>query len=351
MSKKPAVFLAALVILHVSLCADWRSEISLYFGENKDYRGAIEYLLSTFSKVDEIDKADVAGLLAYSYQMINDKNTEYEWLSKYFETYMGFNTSYYFLDNSSNAAISNYLFTWQTKFPLIAKIGFISRGKLENPTPPSQLVIGIVIVNSAFYKLSAEKETLKAGQFLRGFNSFTIETAKMFKEANPQLYFLDLKVDDFVLRKEIEINIQLKTPLTLQKPEQAVKEREYIVSMFAGDALLASSKKVTKDLIPMHIELPPQRGRFEPYGPVDPTGKEDPFSSSGSILSAIASIYHLIKELTKKNEEDEYTPPVEIVEHISLTFIRKNPEGVEEEVKALLTLSKRNIKFSSLTNS
>ncbi|MFQ6070619.1 MAG: hypothetical protein ACE5LC_08870 [Candidatus Aminicenantales bacterium] len=354
MNKKTLAFFIITLSLAGTLNADWRSEIATYLSEKKDYKAAIEYLLGKYESLEGEDRAAAYSLLSFLFNKTEKKEREYKWLGRFFETYRGYVPDFQSFDSSTNAEISAYLRNWQGKYPLVTDIGFIYREDTSSSAPPSELVIGVTVANSTYYKLADKESTLKAGQFRRGFNSFRIEAENLFKKESDQLYSLDLKVADLIVRKEIEIDIELEKIKEL-KPAGKTRSREYRVFIYSGKELLASSRKKSPSSIPLDIKLPPQKGIFDPLGPVDPKGKMDPsksldpFESSGSILGAISAIYKLIKDLTKGPQE-EPLPPVELVKQISVTYIKTNPDGVEEEVKAYLVLNQRTAKFFSFNH-
>ncbi|MFB0565263.1 MAG: hypothetical protein ACETWK_06230 [Candidatus Aminicenantaceae bacterium] len=346
--RKIIPLLIILMGFQTGLLADWKTEISGYFNKKNDYRGAADYLLNSFETVNEKDKAIVCGLLAFSFSMLNDKNNEYKWLGEYFETYGGYGTGFNFLDVTTNAAILDYIKIWKGKYPLVTEIGLIDKDSSYNSASPAILIIGIEIMNNAHYKLSDEKNILEGGLFMKGFNSLSIKSGDIFEGSGSHFYFLDLKADDFSLRKEIEIDIKMDTFRKEKKPENKVMNREYLISMYIGDKLVASARKSAQTSIPLKIDIPLGKGRFAPYGPVDPHDRPDPFSSSFSIFNAVAGIYNLAKELKKGKEREKLTPSIQPKRQITVTFVKKISEGADKRVSAIITLKKKNVKFFPL---
>ena len=125
MAKKH-LFLAAIILLvPLNILADWREDVSKFFGKMPDYQGAIEYLTAEFPKIDELEKRTACGLLSYAYDRLGEKDNAYKWLSDYFEIH-GFASAYYqFLESAANAAVSGYLRRWQVRYPLVQEIALI----------------------------------------------------------------------------------------------------------------------------------------------------------------------------------------------------------------------------------
>ncbi|MFQ5835397.1 MAG: hypothetical protein ACE5HR_05685, partial [bacterium] len=90
MIKKVVWLFLAVLTLYWSLYADWKVDISDYIGQRNDYQGAINYIRSHFKKIDEKDKPLVFILMAYSFDRLADKNSEYKWLGEYFEKCRGY---------------------------------------------------------------------------------------------------------------------------------------------------------------------------------------------------------------------------------------------------------------------
>lgn len=339
MIKKIFTSLLVLSCFHFGLYADWKSDISDYFGNRKDYKGAIDYLLSNFQKTDKIHNPIVKGLMAYSFHKLNNKSDEYNWLKKYFETYRGEEIIFSFLDSSTYVDICEYMTAWKRKYPLITETALID-GKIYNSSiQPAKIVIGIDIKNGAYYKLSDRNNIIKGGLLKRGFNIISITADDLFKKSGSHIYFLDLKADDLFLKKEIEIDIKLDSHEQIKEPENKIENPEYKLFMFIGDELIISRKKLAYSL-PLKIEMPPWPKDYKPFGPAD---KTNPAFNSFSIFSAVGAIYQLIKGLKTKKSPEKLASPIQKQKQITITFIRKNLEGVAKEVKAVITLKTRDL--------
>ncbi len=237
----------------------------------------------------------------------------------------------------------------EADYSLISDISLIPEKMGDGIERPKKIVLGVEAMRKGFYKLSDEKQTLKGGFFHWGLNLLSLEDRDFFEKSGRYRYILDFKVDSEVIRKEVEIEVRLYVsgseppPRELidfseEKKEESGEEagdREYSLSMFVGGRLIVSSKKLSFEDMAPKVELPPSPGVYNPFGPVK---KDDPMLNSFSILDAVGAVYGLIKSLTEKKKEERSERPLEREKQASFRFLRTNPEGRAEEVRALISL-------------
>lgn len=231
----------------------------------------------------------------------------------------------------------------EEEFLFIADIGLINSKISNGFTPPTRLVIGIDIKKEAYYKLSYKGDIIGGGFFNKGLNIFNIEATDLFKKSGSFKYLLDLKVGALILSKEIEINIQLDSLNDVKKTEDKIKNHEYEISMFIGDKLVTSSKKLISSKLSFKVELPPLPDN---YGPFYDIKRSDPALNSFSILDAVGAVYGLVRELISKKNKEKREIKIQKYKQIRRTFLRKNSEGVAKEVKAIITLKTKELKIS-----
>ncbi|UCC41633.1 MAG: hypothetical protein JSV96_09550 [Candidatus Aminicenantes bacterium] len=339
-------FLGPSVInLHFVQYGDWKTEVSETLG-NKDYKGTIDLLLRNVKK--DIPYPIVNGLLAYSYYKLKNTNGEYKWLQEYIETYRGTEFIFLFLDDQTFADVSDYMKTWKRKYPLITEIALIDSEIYKRFTPPDKIVLGIDIENPAYYKLYHGKKIIKGGLLNRGFNSLSIGAHELFKNSGSHVYLLDIKTEDLFLKKELEIDIQLDTQFATKKAEVRVRNIEYNLSLFIGDELIISSKKLHQEKLSWKFKIPAATTNLSPLIPpekADPS-KADYSLNSFSIPGAVAGILQLIEGLKKKESPEEKVSYFQKGKQLTTTFIRKNWEGINKEVKAVIRLKTRHLKIS-----
>jgi hypothetical protein len=331
--------------LHFNIYGDWKIEVSEYLS-NKDYNRAIDLLLRNLIK--DAPNPIASGLLAYSYNKQKNKNDEYKWLQEYFENYRGTEIIFTFLDNFTYNEVLNYLRTWKRKYPLITEIALIDSEIYKRSTPPEKIVIGIEIENPAYYRLSDDKKLIKGGLFNRGFNSFSLTAYELFENSGSHIYILDLKAEDLFLKKELEIDIQLDSQVITKRADEQSRDFEYNLSLYIGDELIIASKKFHHEKLSWKFEIPAPTSNLSPLIPpekVDPR-KEDFTAHSFSIPDAVAGVLGLIKGLKKKESEEEKVSYFQKTKRLTTTFIRKNLEGIEKEVRAVIMLKTRHLKIS-----
>jgi len=223
---------------------------------------------------------------------------------------------------------------------LVNEIALIDSEIYNQSFPPQKVIIGIDLENDAYYKLTYQKNTIKAGLLHRGLNLIHVEANNLFEKSGTHMYLLGLKVGGLVLEKEIKIDIHLDTPNLAEKKEAESKNIEYELSMFVGDELIISSKKMHYDKFQLKLDPPSMPKNYKPF---DPNWRTDPFANSFSILDAVAGIYNLIKKQKTKKSEEKPVKYIQKWQRIVTSFIRKDPGGVAREVKATITISTRDL--------
>lgn len=334
--------------------ADLRKDIAGYFKGQRDYRGAAEYLLNTVEETQRSYDPILCGLLAYSFHKLDDKSREYEWLTKYLEHYRGEEFIFDFLDEATYQDLLIFIGRWKQKFPLVTDLALINRDAYQGPQPPAKFIIGIEIENDAYFKFSDEEETIEGGLFKRGFNSISIAAGTLFDRSGSHTYYLDLKTEDLVLRKEIEIDVRMDLSEMTQEeaegkkaPARIIKQPEYKISMYVGDELIASSKKLPPFTLPVEFDLPPWPKDPSMYGPI----YRDQYAINAfSIPQAIGALYDLLKNLKKGNKAEGTisSRPLQKRMQITANFLRRDLDGTAKEIQAVITLKTRHLKTTPL---
>jgi len=329
---------------------DWRTDLAAYFGSEKagDWSGAVGFLTGQFESLSEEDKPVACGMLAYLYGRLGDRQNEYRKLGEYFEKYGAVGMGYTFLPLATRNSVLRYLREWQLRYPWVLKIGLISPGgpaqAKPSSNPPENILLGVEMAADVYYKLTDGENVLKGGQFRRGFNSIPLRAKKLFREPGAFPYTLEFKAGDLVVRRELVIGVQMERQGTLANPAEAAAGAEFILEMFFGQELLASSRKTAVSLKEMVIEVPPPSGKYDPFGP---GYQNDPKLPSGVPIMAVpAAIMEAIKAL-KKKDEVEPVPPVELKPEIVFPYMLPGSSGETIEVRARLSLGLREMSFLS----
>ncbi|MEW6456651.1 MAG: hypothetical protein AB1410_08085 [Acidobacteriota bacterium] len=343
MIKKIFFILVFIIILKFNSFADWKTDLSSYFDIRKDYKGAVDYLKSNFGASEEISLPIFTGLLAFSYNKLNNKNEEYKWLSEYFENYRGRDTIFSFLGEITYEEIASYLKLWKGKYPLVTGVAFIKEDSTNEFTPPSKLKIGVNIRNEAYYKFSDKEKTIQAGLFGKGLNLLGLELLPLLEKSGLYAYFLDLKTDDLILKKEVGIDIKLDSDEVVKRSKVKINNNEFAVSMLTGNKLFVSKKGAPEKFFSIDIKkllepLPPGYRAYTPNAP------QSDYRMRGITIDLI-KVYNLIKKYKDKEKTEKISAELKKISQIEITF-KKNMEGVEKEVRAVISLKMRNLSSS-----
>lgn len=348
MIKKLVLPLLLATSIGSTWASNWRSEVASFFSPPNDYAGAIRYLEEGLDTLEEMDKGLAAGLLAYCYYQLKDKDNEYRWLGAYFEQYGGYGMGFEFLPLSSQTEVYKYFRSWLVKYPWIIGMGLLETRPSPDSPPPEKLVIGLEVANNVYYKLTDGVTILKGGLFNRGFNTISIDPRSIFERSGSSRYFLEFKVDDLIVSREIEIEAQLSLFIPQEKPAPESKDTEFRLALFVGDEEIASGRKPYPIEINKEIDTGPPKDSFDPFGPG--YERKDSIDNSFPIFAVPLVIAEIVKALTKGGEEDESVPPIETKPQISLLF-RKTWEGREVAGRASITFRIKELKFKALDKS
>jgi len=234
-------------------------------------------------------------------------------------------------------AVFTLVLNAQESLNLISEIGLIESETDVGSAPPRELIIGVDATRAAFYKLSDGRKILKGGQFLRGFNSFSIDVRNHFEQSETRTYTLELKSDSRVVRKHFTLEIRIDVPRVVQPvSDEAVIKRENIVSMYVGDRLIVSNRKLYTSELSKKIQEIPRPYNIDPYdSAAEPSVKD---VQGVPVLEALAAAAGVIKGLFTKKDTEEPSKPVRKKSLITKRFIRNDPERGEIPVTAVISL-------------
>jgi len=349
---KKGILLFTLLAVHCSafVAADWRTELNNFFRDEKavDYGGAIGYLEDKIASLGDEDKPMACGLLAYLHGRLGDRKDEYQRLGEYFEKYGAVGMGFTFLPLSVRNGVLRYLREWQLRYPWVLKIGFVTPGGVETssllPNPPETILLGVEMASDVYYKLMDGQDVLKGGRFHRGFNAVAIQAWRIFREPGAFPYILEFKAGDLIVRRELIIGVQMEFVGIMGKPSSGRKDEEFLLELYFGEDLLASSRKTLPSAREMGIEVPPPTGKYDPFGPG--YQNEPRIPNSIPIMAIPAAIIEAIKAL-KKKDEVEPVPPPKLMTDILISFKRPNAGGNDIEVRTRVSLGLREMRFLS----
>ncbi len=225
---------------------------------------------------------------------------------------------------------------------LIVDIGILGGPRMVRPHPPSSLSLGVEMSRSAYYKLLRGKEVLDAGLMNSGFNAITLDVTDFFETSGEHAYALELKSGETLHRQELVLDIQLdqESGDPAVKPDEvttpSLLEREYTISLYVEQQLVAASRKRSLGSLSFDLELPPMPRNYDPF---NPDAHRDPMVNSFSILSALGLAVHLANQLLRKDEPSSPINPLRPLRQIHVTFNQRTPQGLEKPVSATVTLA------------
>jgi len=353
MSRKTVALGLLIALAAAATAADWRAEVAGFLNGTRPegYSQARQYLSGLFGSLSDEDKPVACGLLAYLSGRAGDRKEEYARLGEYFEKYGSLGLGFHFLAPAVHADVANYLREWQFRYPWVLRIGIVASGKVAVASsihPPEKLLLGVEMANSVLYKLASGERVIKGGEFRRGFNAVGLETRELFREPGAHSYLLEFKAGDLIVRREIVLGVQMSTAGLVREPVGSVRPPDYIIKVFLGENLLASSRKSPPVTPAAKIETPPPTGKYDPFGPGYQNQPE--FPSSFPIMAIPAVIKEIIDQF-KKKDEVEPVPAVELKTEMAFSFTKKNAMDRDIEVKAQVSLGLRSIQFLPFSQS
>ena len=347
--KRTVAFLVAFGLAAGVLAAQWRSDVAAVFSKGRTYKVVADLLLPLYEGMDAADKADASALLAFCAGRQGDAPNETRWISDYFEKGRGKDSGFVFLDFINQADVIGYLNVWRMRYPFVTEIALIQGIGNAPMMPQGVMPILVDISSEAYYKFSLEGNVLMAGQFKPGINILGLDAAELFLNPGSRTYLLELKTGNLVLKKALDLNIEVTSPPRIVRPSAAPvsgKALEYTVAMYVGGELVLSSRRT---------ESPPNWKTGVPVNTLtwgwNPNAlpgsdKAHPLNNSVDILATVSYLYDLIKGLlTKKSKPDEPVPQIQTVQDLSVTIPVKDAEGSSREMKAVLRLKTRNLPY------
>jgi len=346
--KKIVAFVLVLAASAGALHAQWRTDVAKLFQSGKDYKAIADYLGPVYGTLESlIDKSDASGILAYCAGRRKETSDELRWIVEYFEVNGGNDAGYAFLDLSHQVDVIGWLNEWRSRYPQIVDIALVKGVGNEPLMPQGVLPLVIDIRNEAHYKFALGASVLEGGLFRPGFNVIALDANELFLNPGTRVYNLEVMAGGLILRKEITLEVESAAPKFAPPKPAGTPGRaaEYALSMYIGDELVITSRKVER---PVSLQLGLQPGTL-PYGfkPDYVLHRDEPNPmNSVSIIQAIGFIYQLLKDLLKKkNKKDAEPPKIETVHDLTLTFKQKDEYSRDQESKVTVRLRTKNLPY------
>ena len=288
-----------------------------------------------YEKDDQLYNPTISALLSYSAHRRGNEESEFRWIVRYFERHWGQRLISHFLDPSSKGQVEAFVAEWRARYPLISAIYLIDPRDPPEDSPPSSLVLALEVDISGYFKLIHDERTLKGSLLRKGANTVSIPTSGLFEKSGTHVFLLEFMVDSLIVKKPIEIEIQMENPPPLPRAEPAREELEYTVSLYIGDRLVVSSRRALSESKKLHYE-PRLFKPVIPYEPPKESTKELP--RGFDIIGALGMAAKVISGLVKKKEEPP-APPVRKVRMMTLRFNSQDGSG-DDRVTAVTVMLK-----------
>ena len=353
MIKRAAAPFLAFFLAAAALTADWRSDLRACLDPpRRDFAAARALLRESRDGLDPADKQAVEGLLAFLARRTGDTQDELERIVAYFETYGDADPAFDFLDDALGREFMIFWGTWKTSYPLAAGFVLLERTEDDDPSPPSRLEVGLDLLNDAYYRVSGNGVTLAGGLWQGGFHILRLPFTDGYDRTGEIAFDLDLKITGLVVRKRITIKVDVEAsspafqlpavaPAAGRAAPPAPRAVEGEVSLYIGDKLILTSKKLSSKPAPLKIPIPGP----SPWGtkPFIVPRKDAPQFNQFSILDAVSEVLKAIKGIGKKRKAAAVSPPsYRKTQALGFVFTRPGPSGGEVRYRAAVSLAASN---------
>ena len=227
-------------------------------------------------------------------------------------------------------------------FPLLSGICLVENDAYKKDLPPSKITIGLQVLTDALYKISSQGRVLHGGVFRKGFNFLPLSAKDIYNKTGTHTFVLECKADEWIVKKEIVIDIRIVPLYVVQKREEERKIHEFTLSFFIDDKLIYATKKFALSDISFKIDLPPSLGRYDPFGPID--GIKKPPEGIPVLGAAVAGLYLLAKSLSPGEDKKDEKMVYQKKQQIETTFLKTNVSGDLWQWRALIWLKTSDLK-------
>ena len=347
--KLPVVILLCLCCANL-FAADWKTEVMGFLEPQRDYAAAAARLREIYPKIDSDDKPNALSFLAFLERKSGRPGDEARRIAEFFESYQDREPLFLILDESLRRDFIEFWARWKASYPLANGLVFLERSADPDASPPSRLIVGLDLVNSAYYKVSDRDGVLEGGFWQPGFHILRLPFTGGCEKSGSLEYNLDLKAGKLVIRKRITIEVDVQSmgpvlPLAESPGAPDVSPRTKPisgeVSLYIDDELILTSKKIVSVPPPIKFKLPgPSAPGTKPF--MAPR-KDIPQFNGVSILDAVGLLYKTIKDLGRKKKEAAVTPPVyRKAAQVAFTFSKPGSAGKALPFKALVSVKASN---------
>jgi len=352
MIKRPAVLFLAVLLSAPALSADWKTDVrALLDPPRHDLAAARAFLRESYDGLEPEDKPTAAEFLAFLARKAGDPRDELERVVACFETYGDIEPDFDFLGDALGREFMIFWGTWKTSYPLASGFVLLERAGEDDPSPPDRLEVGLDLLNEAYYRVSSDGDTLAGGLWQEGFHILRLPFSGGYEGTGEIAFDLDLKVAELVVRKRITVKVDVESSPTFSFPPvapaggapapPAPRAVEGEVSLYVGDKLILTSKKLSAKPSPLKIPIPGP----SPWGtkPFMVPRKDAPQFNQVSVLDAVSLAIQAIKDIGKKRKLASVSPPsYRRTQALAFSFTRPGPSGTELRYRASVSLDASN---------
>jgi hypothetical protein len=352
MTKRCSAPFLAVLLMVSALSADWKTEVrALLDPPRRDLAAARDYLRGNFDGLEPGDEPAAAQFLAFLARKAGDPRDELERVVACFETYGDIEPAFDFLDDALGREFMIFWGTWKTRYPLATGFLLLERTGEDNPSPPARLEVGLDLLNPAYYRVSGDGVNLAGGLWQGGFHILRLPFSGVYDKTGEIAFDLDLKVEELVVRKRITVKVDVQASPAYSLPPvapaagpsapPAPRPVEGEVSLYVGDKLILTSKKLSSKPSPLKIPL----GGPLPWGtkPFMAPRKDAPELNQVSILDAVSLAIQTIKDIGKKRKLSSVSPPsYKKTQALGFSFTRPGPSGTELRYRASVSVDASN---------
>lgn len=237
--------------------------------------------------------------------------------------------------------LTTALVSGQEPSGLVVDMGFLGGPLISGPKPPTALNLGVELSRPAHFKFFQGENVLDAGLLNPGFNVIRLDVSGYFLAASQRTFILELKEEGRLERKHLTVDIQLDQESNIPghepEPEAPASklEKEYSLSLFVDQRLMAAGRKKAVGNIGFDFKLPPMPRNYDPF---DPDAHRDPMTNTVSIFDALGLAAKLAVQLLRKPQDSNPASVLRPLRQIKVEFLRMTPQGLEQPVTATLTL-------------
>lgn len=352
MIKRSIVPILAVVLLTgPALAADWKTDVrALIDPPRRDLAAARSYLRESFDGLNAEDKPAAAEFLAFLARKAGDPRDELERVVACFETYGDADPAFDFMDDALAREFMLFWGKWKTTYPLASDFMILERTGDEHDSPPARLEVGFDLLNAAYYRFSDDGGTLAGGLWQGGFHILRLPFSGRYDRTGEIGFDLDLKVGELVVRKRLTIKVDVRSSPTFALPPVVpvpasarpapppLRSVDGEVSLYVGDKLILTSKKLSSKPAPLKITIPGP----SPWGtkPFMVPRKDSPQFNQVSIIDAVSLAIQAIKDIGKKRKAAAVSPPsYRKIPALGFAFTRPGPSGTEVRYNASVSVA------------